>query len=47
MPFSKLGLPDALVNALIAQKYIKPYPIQEQAIPVIIDGKDILGIAQT
>lgn len=47
MPFSKLGLSDALLNALAEQKYTQPYPIQEQAIPAILEGKDILGIAQT
>ncbi len=47
MPFSKLGLSDALLKALAEQKYTQPYPIQEQAIPAILDGKDILGIAQT
>ncbi|MEI6349279.1 MAG: DEAD/DEAH box helicase [Bacteroidota bacterium] len=47
MPFSSLGLSEILVNALIHQKYIEPYPIQEQAIPAILEGKDVLGIAQT
>lgn len=47
MPFSKLGLSDALLKALAEQNYTQPYPIQEQAIPAILEGKDILGIAQT
>lgn len=47
MPFSKLGLSDALLKALADQKYIQPYQIQKEAIPAILDGKDILGIAQT
>ncbi len=47
MPFSKLGLSAALLKALTEQKYTQPYPIQQQAIPAILDGKDILGIAQT
>lgn len=47
MPFSKLGLTDALLKALAEQKYIQPYPIQQQAIPAILEGQDILGIAQT
>jgi len=42
MPFSKLGLTDALLKALAEQKYIQPYPIQQQAIPAIFEGKDIL-----
>lgn len=47
MPFSKLGLSIALLKALEEQKYTQPYPIQQQAIPAVLDGKDILGIAQT
>lgn len=47
MPFSPLGLSALLVKALSDQQYAQPYPIQEQAIPAIIDGKDVLGIAQT
>lgn len=47
MSFSSLGLSDALINALREQKYEQPYPIQKAAIPAILDGKDILGIAQT
>ena len=47
MPFSKLGLSDALLKALAEQNYTQPYPIQQQAIPAILEGKDILGIAQT
>jgi len=47
MPFTALGLPNALQKALLEQKMIKPTPIQEAAIPVILKGKDVLGIAQT
>ncbi len=47
MPFSSLGLSPALLKALTDQKYTKPYPIQTEAIPAILAGKDILGIAQT
>ncbi|MBL7934310.1 MAG: DEAD/DEAH box helicase, partial [Bacteroidia bacterium] len=47
MPFSKLGLTDALLKVLAEQNYVQPYPIQQQAIPAILEGKDILGIAQT
>lgn len=47
MPFSKLGLSDALLKALADQKYTQPYQIQKEAIPAILEGKDILGIAQT
>ena len=47
MPFSNLGLSLALQKALAEQNYAKPYPIQTEAIPAILEGKDILGIAQT
>lgn len=45
--FSDLGLPQGILKSLDDKKYIKPYPIQEQAIPVILKRKDVLGIAQT
>lgn len=47
MSFSPLGLPDYLLTALEKQKFTKAYPIQEMAIPAILEGKDLLGIAQT
>lgn len=47
MPFSKLGLAQELTDKLVELKYTKPYPIQQQAIPAILKGKDVLGIAQT
>jgi ATP-dependent RNA helicase RhlE len=47
MPFSKLGLSSALLKAIAEQNYIEPYPIQQSAIPAILSGKDILGIAPT
>jgi len=47
MSFESLGLPKSLVSILEREKYDKPYPIQEQAIPEILKGKDVLGIAQT
>ncbi|MCF8277161.1 MAG: DEAD/DEAH box helicase [Flavobacteriales bacterium] len=47
MSFDLLGLSRFLLSALESQKYEKPYPIQEQAIPAILNGKDVLGIAQT
>lgn len=47
MPFSSLGLSPYLIKALVEQKYEQPYPIQVEAIPVILKGKDLLGIAQT
>lgn len=47
MPFQSLGLSEPLLKAIEAQQYTKPYPIQEQAIPAIRAGKDVLGIAKT
>ncbi len=47
MPFASLGLSKPLVKAVAEQQYKKPYPIQEQAIPAILAGRDILGIAKT
>lgn len=47
MSFSSLGLYATLLKKLAAIGYIEPYPIQQQAIPAILKGKDVLGIAQT
>ncbi len=45
--FSQLGLPQKLLNALEVMKFTTPTPIQAQAIPPALEGKDILGSAQT
>ncbi len=47
MSFSKLGLPAHLLRAIEAEKFTKPTPIQEKAIPAALSGRDVLGIAQT
>lgn len=47
MSFSSLGLSAPLLLAVTEQKYVQPYPIQIEAIPHILQGKDLLGIAQT
>ena len=47
MPFSKLGISKHLINGLEKFNYTKPYPIQGQTIPAILNNKDVLGIAQT
>ncbi|GGB22474.1 DEAD/DEAH box helicase [Sphingomonas metalli] len=47
MTFSTLGLSEPLVRALEAKGYVTPTPIQAQAIPTLIEGRDLLGIAQT
>ena len=45
--FEGLGLSAALVRAVADQGYTQPTPIQAQAIPVVLAGKDLLGAAQT
>lgn len=45
--FSTLGLSASLVKALVGLEIVRPTAIQEQAIPAILAGKDILGIAKT
>ena len=47
MPFSSLGLSPALVRAVNTLSYIAPTRIQVQAIPAILSGGDVLGLAQT
>lgn len=47
MPFKSLGLSAPLLQAITEQSYSQPYPIQIAAIPSVLQGKDILGIAQT
>ncbi|MFO0578321.1 MAG: DEAD/DEAH box helicase [Polyangia bacterium] len=46
-PFSDLGLVAPLVRALAAEGYTTPTPIQQQAIPPVLAGRDLLGCAQT
>jgi len=45
--FTDLGLAEPLVRALEAKGYTTPTPIQAQAIPTVLEGRDLLGIAQT
>ncbi len=45
--FDGLGLAEPLQLALKAEKYLKPTPIQAQCIPLLTEGRDLLGIAQT
>jgi ATP-dependent RNA helicase RhlE len=45
--FTTLGLDPRLLKALTQEGYEKPTPIQVQAIPHVLEGKDLLGIAQT
>ncbi len=45
--FSDLGLSQPVMQALDMQGYTEPTPIQAQAIPPVLEGRDLLGIAQT
>jgi ATP-dependent RNA helicase RhlE len=45
--FTQLGLNNTLLNVLKSQGYETPTPIQTKAIPSVLEGKDLLGIAQT
>src|SRR6516162_11087621 len=45
--FSDLGLSPEVLKAVSDAGYEKPTPIQSQAIPVVLQGRDVLGIAQT
>jgi len=47
LPFTSLGLGAKITAALTEQGYVEPTPIQAKAIPVILDGRDIIGVAQT
>src|SRR5947209_7772851 len=47
MPFKALGLHPTLVQAVREMRYTEPTPIQAEAIPVILAGKDLIGAAQT
>ena len=45
--FSELGLPKAVVDAVTALGYTSPTPVQQQAIPALLSGRDVLAAAQT
>ena len=47
MAFSSLGLEKVLLRAVAEQGYVAPTPIQAQAIPAVLDGRDLLAAAQT
>lgn len=47
MSFESLGLSHNIIRSVKKLGYLKPFPIQEQAVPVILEGKDLMGIAQT
>ncbi len=47
MTFKDLGIIEPLLKALQSEGYTVPTPIQSQAIPILLKGKDLLGVAQT
>ncbi|HEY2989315.1 MAG TPA: DEAD/DEAH box helicase [Candidatus Binatia bacterium] len=47
MPFSKLGLSPKVLEGVLAAGYTDPTPIQLRAIPIVMEGRDLIGCAQT
>ncbi|HEY2068356.1 MAG TPA: DEAD/DEAH box helicase [Rhizomicrobium sp.] len=47
MTFASLGIAEPLLRALADENYTNPTPIQAQAVPAILGGRDVLGLAQT
>ena len=47
MTFTTLGLAEPLLRALDRERFLQPTPIQATAIPHLLAGRDLLGIAQT
>ncbi len=47
MSFKELGLSEPIVQAVTEAGYEKPTPIQAQAIPLVLDGRDVIGASQT
>ncbi len=47
MPFDHLGLSAATLRAIAEEGYEEPTPVQEQAIPIVLAGRDLLAAAQT
>ena len=47
MKFSDLRLSEPILRAVTAEGYSIPSPIQAQAIPHVLEGRDLLGVAQT
>ena len=47
MKFSELGLDNKILSAISKQGYDTPTPIQQQAIPIVLQGKDLMAAAQT
>src|SRR6516164_3394986 len=47
MPFRSLGLHPALVQATKEMRYAQPTPVQAEAIPLVLAGRDVIATAQT
>ena len=47
MSFASLGLSEALVRAIEAAGYTQPTPVQQRAIPAVLQGRDLMVAAQT
>ena len=47
MLFEDLSLSKSIQRAVFEEGYTEPTPIQQQAIPVILEGRDLIGCAQT
>ena len=47
MKFEEFNLSEPLMRAIRKQGFVEPTPVQEQAIPAALQGKDIIGTAQT
>ncbi|KFL46338.1 putative helicase [Sphingobium sp. ba1] len=47
MEFNDFGLAEPIMKALASKNYVTPTPIQQKAIPALLEGKDLCGIAQT
>ena len=42
--FEDLKLDPRLLHAILKENYLKPTPVQATAIPLVLDGRDILGV---
>src|SRR5258708_27136572 len=47
MSFQEMGLMDAVVHGVQSLGFVEPTPVQERCIPLILQGRDVIGSAQT
>ena len=45
--FSQLGLDERIIQATKSEGYVEPTPIQAAIIPALLEGRDVMGVAQT